>query len=1282
MSVGASNVKFYNVNETYGVSMREANSVCEDSNGFIWGASKMGVIRLSGDDNYKIYQLPLETANILSVNLVYTDTLFLAYTNNGQIFSYNSFFDRFELVVNISRVLNNNHISVSDILVNNNSGALWIASSFGLYKYEKDKLELVDYEFENIQSEVWGTQQQIIIANNNGLYYFDTQNRKSTLLYSFRNSALEVSDIYFDEINNKLWVGTLSSGLYYYDFQDQQLKKMDMCSLPAQPVLDIEPLSGSTILIGIDGQGLWEIDIHKNEVANIYKEDIDNPFSLRGNGVYDIFHDSKDRVWVATYSGGFSWFNTASLSVVEHVKHVTNNTNSLFNNDVNCLIEDRDGKLWMGTNNGISCWDRDENTWKHFYTNNQEDAQVFLTLCEDKNGRIWAGTYSSGVYILDGKTGKQLAHFSESDENAPFRNDYVFDIYEDSRGDLWIGGINREVVRYNSNENTYREYTVQPLYVFEEFSDNKMLFGCTYGLSLSNNKTGESKNILSGYLVHDLYVDDSIIWIATGGDGLLRFNPATGNVEAFKTASGLPSNYVNSIEYSGGFFWLGTENGLCRFNPQTGQANVFPSISALSKNSYNRNAHFMLHNGNLAWGTNNGIVVFDPLKVHESESEGEIFLRDISVSGRTIREHKGFKLIKPINKLNKIELKHHQNTIAIDFLPIGDVSGAKFSWKMESIDKDWTTPAQHHFISYSNLPSGDNKLHIRMYNSSMTTVIDERVFNVVVTPPFWATPWFLVILFVAVSAIIYFIFWNYISMLKQKHSEEKARFFTNTAHDLRTSLTLIKAPVEELLNEENLSVRGKKNVQIAASQALKLSSVVSQLMDFQKVDIGKGQLSFSSVDMVDFITTRIQMFESLASAKNCTIKFNSTESEFFADIDEAMMEKVLDNLISNAVKYAYQNTEIGVNFSISDEKWNLEVRDYGIGISKTVQRHLFNEFYRGENAVNSKIVGSGIGLVLVKNYVKAHGGDVAVSGGENEETIFHISLPVKQQKEQVNFDINLQFNERQVIDNNHDDKAGVNSGTFVNGNKENRVLIVEDNDELLNFMQSSLEHDFEIITAVDGEEAWQIIQKQLPDLVVSDVMMPNKNGFELCELVKSTFESSHVPVILLTALSGKEEQMQGLGLGADDYITKPFDMALLKQKISSIIQNRQNVRDKAFKLIKGSGDEKILSNELNDNFVKDMLRVVKENMANSSFGKDDFAAEMNVSSSLLYKKVKTLTDQSPTDFIKTVRLNYALELLQLKKHNVTEVSEMCGFSSAGYFSTVFKKHFGVKPTEV
>jgi DNA-binding response OmpR family regulator len=353
------------------------------------------------------------------------------------------------------------------------------------------------------------------------------------------------------------------------------------------------------------------------------------------------------------------------------------------------------------------------------------------------------------------------------------------------------------------------------------------------------------------------------------------------------------------------------------------------------------------------------------------------------------------------------------------------------------------------------------------------------------------------------------------------------------------------------------------------------------------------------------------------------------------------------------------------------------VKDRGIGISKKAQSKLFREFYRSENAVNSKIVGSGIGLLLVKNYVALHGGTIRCVSQENIGSQFQITVPFREAgnkpviprltrdplKERIDF--------QGLADQVRNDK----------GTSSMRVLIVEDNDDLRNFMQYPLQEEYEVAMAENGVKAWDMIQKQMPDLVVSDVMMPEMDGFELCRLVKSTYETSHIPVILLTALTEKAEQLYGLGLGADNYLTKPFDMELVMQRIKSIILNRKAVREKALKLIKRTDEEPILINELNDKFVKKAVEVIQTHISNSEFGKDEFASALNVSSSLLYKKIKSLTDQSPVDFIKTIRLNYALELLQSHKYTITEVSEMSGFASIGYFSTAFRKFYGKAPSE-
>jgi len=470
------------------------------------------------------------------------------------------------------------------------------------------------------------------------------------------------------------------------------------------------------------------------------------------------------------------------------------------------------------------------------------------------------------------------------------------------------------------------------------------------------------------------------------------------------------------------------------------------------------------------------------------------------------------------------------------------------------------------------------------------------------------------------------------------------------------------------LNKElNLSHLGKHYLSLAMKQAGHLSSIATQLLDFQKTDIGKGQISLKKIDLVELIANRLPLFESFAKSRNIDIIYSFNPDSYFSGIDKSMIDKVIDNLISNAIKYSHPDSQVLIQFTGTPQKWMLEVKDHGIGISSKAQKRLFKEFYRSDNAISSNTVGSGIGLLLTKNYVSLHNGTISCVSRENAGSTFTISIPFREVQEK---DSTVQPLTEPSL-----------RGENLNMN-DMRILIVEDNDELRNFMLLSLQETFDVLAAIDGVQAWDIIQQQAPDLVISDVMMPNRDGFELCRLIKSTYETSHIPVVLLSSLSEKAEQLQGLGLGADDYLTKPFDMNILIQKVLSIIQNRKTVKEKALKLVDEANESPILSNDLNDKFIKKAVEVIHNNLANSGFGKDEFAKAMNISSSLLYKKIKAFTDQSPVDFIKAIRLNHAIELLKTRRYNITEVSELCGFSSVGYFSTAFKKYFGKQPSEI
>ncbi|MBP1677526.1 MAG: tmoS 15 [Bacteroidetes bacterium] len=1276
----SSDVKFYSVNNTYGISMRETGSICRDENGFIWTSSKTGILRLSEGD-YRIYQLPYITPNAISVKLVYKKSFLYAYTNNGQLFLYDAVFDKFNLISDLRKSFKNDFLVVIEIRVQDD-GALWIATSSGLYCYKNKSFYFVKTDGREVRNIVFYDKNHLFFSTQNGISRLNTTTFKAELVIkNNKANTLNTSRLFLNKRNELLWIGTVSEGLFYYDLKKKVLSGITVKNFPRQPILAMDQNNDSTLLVGIDGQGVWELSGNGKTVLNIYKENVDNPTSLFGDGVYDIFCDNNKRVWVSTYSGGLSFFEEDS-PIVSQITHRVNISNSLSNNCINKILEDKRGNIWFATNNGISRWNPLLNQWVSFYKNSQAQAQVFLALAEDKDGNIWAGTYSSGVYVLDGASGREKMHFSHGWQNYSFSNKFIFDIFNDSQGDIWIGGIQSDLICYKTENKSFRKYFSQPVKSITELSPGKILLGCTYGLLLLDKEKGNIDYLLQGHIMQDILVVGNDIWIATCGDGLIKYDFKNRSSRKITTESGLPSNYVNSVISVDGYLWLGTESGLCRFNPADEKTLTFSSKYSLSNLAFNVDAKYHLRNGDLMFGTNSGAVVFNPDKLYQSRFKGRIFLQDIKISGRTIRENPEMMQDTPLNQQNKVSLKHDQNTLELELLPIGVSSGGfKFSWKMEGLDNDWSQPSNRKIITYTNLPSGHFVLKIKMYDSSQTTVVDERQFFIRIVPPFWETWWFRLLIFIILATIVYFLLKIYTDRLKQRHDEDKIRFFTTIAHDIRTSLTLVSAPIEELNKEKNISNQGRYYLNLATEQSGRLSFVATQLLDFQKVDVGKGQVFLVMVDIVNLVSRRRSMFEAAAKKKNIELELYCDVDSFTTAVDELKIEKVVDNLISNAIKYSHANSKIDITLLCDKEAWSLEVKDYGLGISENAQRKLFREFYRGDNVVNSKMVGSGIGLLLVKNYVSMHNGDVTLSSRENEGATFKITIPYKEVAE--------------VSVNDYEEKTGsfidmdVDFEHLLSAENENpaekkiHVLIVEDNNDLQSFLKHTFEVNYKVSTANDGKQAWEIIQKKMPDFVVSDVMMPNMDGFELCKLIKSTFDTAHIPVILLTALSERTKQLEGLKLGADDYVTKPFDMSILMQRIRSIIINRDIVKEKALKIIKHIDVEApILNNQLNDQFVKKALEVVRENISNSEFGKEEFASAMNASTSLLYKKIKSLTGQSPVDFIKIIRLDYSLELLQTRQHSVTEVSELCGFSSVGYFSTVFKKHFGKSPTDI
>jgi signal transduction histidine kinase/AraC-like DNA-binding protein len=732
---------------------------------------------------------------------------------------------------------------------------------------------------------------------------------------------------------------------------------------------------------------------------------------------------------------------------------------------------------------------------------------------------------------------------------------------------------------------------------------------------------------------------------------------------------------------------------LCRFNIDQQIAFASPTLSSSLSESYNTNAHFRMKNGNIIWGTNRGGIIIDPSAINGNDhTEGRIYIQDIVVSGASIRKNDDLLKGTPVDEQLDLTLAYNQNSLSVEFLPLGTRNeDIKFSWRLDGLDSDWSDPSDMRYAIYNGLHSGEYKLEIRMWDSSSWQIIDTRSLDIEIFPPFWAAWWFRLAVAVALSAAVIGLIRLYLNHQRQQHIRDKLKFFTQMAHDIRTSLTLVSAPVEQLNNSPELPVGMKYLSSLAVEQSSKLSTVVTQLLDFEKVDLGKDKIHPAMTDIVELLSGRIVLFCEASAKQGITINFSHNRDSYLTAVDEAKIEKAIDNLISNAVKYSHPDGKIEIALHCVDKSWSLAVKDHGLGISERSQKKLFREFYRGDNAVNSKIAGSGIGLLMVKNYVDMHGGKIEFVSRENVGSTFTMTIPYKKVGAPAASPAprTTEDDAKTALRNATAEKTETSIETVpgVAGEGEKarprkaHIFVVEDNEQLRGFLKNTLQRSYHVSVAGEGGEALEVIDKKMPDLVLSDVMMPGMDGFELCRRIKSTFQTSHIPVILLTSLSERANQMEGFGLGADDYVTKPFDMTLLTRRIDSMLGNREMVRERTLRMINTTPEgENVFENELNDRFVRKALEIVRDNIANCDFSKDAFASAMNVSPSLLYQKIKALTGDSPAGFIRTIRLNRASDLLRSGKYTITEVSEMCGFSNANYFSTAFKKYFGASPT--
>lgn len=859
---------------------------------------------------------------------------------------------------------------------------------------------------------------------------------------------------------------------------------------------------------------------------------------------------------------------------------------------------------------------------------------------------------------------------------------YIRDIVKDSRGYIWSGGY-YNLKCFNLATNSVRLYPgLNSITSIVEKDKDNMWIGTVGGLYLLNRNTGEYQFIemeIGAAYINTLYqADDGLLYIGTNGVGVFVYNHQNKTFEHyFSDNSALVSNRIFTIlPEVNGRIMMSTENGITCFHTKEKIFTNWTRGEGLLPAYFNASAGAVRKNKGFVFGSADGAIEFpEDVKFPKYEFSRLIF-SNFYLSYQPVYPGVEYSpLQKSIDETDVLELKYDENTFSFEVSTINYDSpeNALYSWRLEGFYEKWTQPGTNNLIRFTNLPPGKYTLHVRAVSREEHDVVfQERSMKIIITQPFWSSWWAILCYILLVIGGFYFIL-RVINLRKQKIYLMKNTVFINTAHDIRTPLTLIKAPLEELLEEENLTDNGITRTNIALRNVEVLLRLVSNLINFERTDVYSSKMSVSEYELNTYMNEIYDTFSSYAAIKRIEYTYESTFSYMNVSFDKEKMDSILKNIISNSLKYTPESGKVSISVSDTNDSWKVIIKDTGIGIPASEQSKLFKLHFRASNAINSKVTGSGIGLMLVGKLVSLHGGKISVESVEHQGTTIKIVFP----KSNKNFQ-----NTGEEAPSKFEALAPVlptpnvpakATATIDNPNLQ-RILVVEDNDELRSYLVSSLSSIYNVQACANGKEALIIIKEFWPELVLSDIMMPEMGGDELCVAIKSDIETSHIPVLLLTALGDENNILDGLSIGADEYLIKPFSVKILRANIANLLANRELLRMRYANLDIGKTMVPSANgtNSLDWKFISNAKKIVDENINNPEFSVDVLCESSGMSRTSFYCKLKALTGQSPTEFIRVMRLKRATELLKEGGYAINEISDMVGFSETKYFREVFK----------
>jgi ligand-binding sensor domain-containing protein/signal transduction histidine kinase/CheY-like chemotaxis protein len=1338
-------LSFDHLSITSGLSQSTVLSIYKDSRGYMWFGTRDCLNRYDGR-KVKVYKTDENDPSSISANdYIYTihedkDKNLWIGTQNG-LNRYIPETDSFERIPYAP----NHKSSISNLIVltvtSGNNGRLWFGTNYGLSLlknsssrdfqkfYSKDGLagDAIYAVLEDSKGNVWvGTTQGLTVMRpKNGKYSFTSYKHVATDAGSI--SANSVKTITEDKKGN-IWIGTETDGVNLFVPQTQSFLRFKFNPLQENSLSNnnirkiIVDKTGDLWIATMNGLNIMDAETRK---IKVYKHDSDNNKSLSDNSIKDIFQDNHGSVWIGTMFGGVNvtHLNTIPFAVEKHSKY----RNSISSDIISVIAADEQGNLWIGTEGqGLNQYHIKNKTYRHFI-NNPLDASslssnTIKSVFKDRKGQMWIGLFQGGLELFVPSTGK-FKHYRPDPKNPhAISYGYVSSITEDKKGYLWVGTSFKGLNQFDPEKQLFKVYNDQPSsilklsssYIRVVYSDSKnnLWVGTANGLNLIGpdrkqvkyffGKKGSAGHLQSNHINSIKEDSKGNIWIGSYHGGLSLYQPKTGSFSTYNTKHGIASdNIIDILEDNEGYLWVSTDRGLSKFDVGKKVFKNYTTRDGLPANEFNYQSAYKDKNGKLYFGSYNGLVSFTPQEIEENKNVPKVVFSDLKLFNIPVPINGPDKLLtKDISLTEAITFKASQNIFTIEFLALNYIKPERnrFAYKLEGFEKDWNyvnTPS----ATYTNLPAGTYDLLVKASNNDGLWNDDPARLTIRILPPLWKTWWAYLLYLIVMVSTLYFVirFFRRQARLEtelyyehlnnenlQKLYQTKLDFFTRISHEIRTPLTLIAAPLENLIQYTAGNGIVSKQLTQIKSNTDRLLRLISELLDFRKIESGNMRVMVSEHNLVSFCKEIFESFKVFASQKHINYTFNSEKEVIPAYFDSTQLEKVFYNILSNAFKYTAEGGAISFHINDEGERIHISITDNGIGIPVEDQEKIFTNFYQ-VNYTSAKKEGWGIGLALTKNIVEQHHGDISISSiPHGKDTAGSTSFKVTLNKGK-SF-----FNEDQVVEEHKvgeavqvnvlPERVEENIVEDESISKEYVILIVEDNDELRAFIRESLERRYHILESDNGLSGWEMAKEQIPDVIISDVTMPGMDGLELCEKLKNEEITSHIPVIMLTALAASMHQVDGLEAGADIYLTKPFSIQVLELSVKNVIASREALKEKFSKQVMLM-PRRVEIQSPDEKFLNKLMQLVEDHMEDPDFNVSVLVTQIGMSQTVLYKKIKALTDLSITDFIKSQRLKRAAQLLTENKMNISEVAYSVGFNDRKYFSKEFKKQFGKAPTD-